>query len=127
MNTEKVTGWRKTLPAALMLGAGLLFVEQLPAAADPPPHARAYGYRWNQTQYRDNDRRDWNDRWNSRDNNRGRNDRGRWDRWDRDRNDRWDNGNRPRSQGNSSWDYRDSDGDGVRNRWDRSPYNRYRR
>jgi len=106
-SVNNVSWWNKGAAMVGLLGAGLVIAGGVPAFADPPDHARAYGYRQN----RDRDRYDhtWSE--HSR--------RKRRDRYDND----WNASYRNRER---SWAYRDSDGDGVRNGRDRYPMNRHR-
>jgi hypothetical protein len=110
---------KKTFSTALGLGAvlslGLLFADIAPAAAAPPAHARAYGYRRNQRtrrMYRPASTI-WPRTTRTRRGMRDRDGDGIRNRWDRDRD---NDGIRNR------WD-RDRDNDGVRNRRDRYPNN----
>ena len=41
---------------AAAMGCGLLAADAHPAAADPPSHAKAWGWRRNQSNYRDDQR-----------------------------------------------------------------------
>ena len=113
--TNRVNRWNKSVATVGLLGAGLLIIGNVPALADPPDHAPAYGYR----RVKDDDRYDHKrDRWNEHSRRNRRDYNARYNRYD---NYSWDSNYR-----NRSWAYRDSDGDGVRNGRDRYPMNRHR-
>lgn len=124
MNTRT----RVSLGMGALLGLGLLVADVAPAAAAPPPHARAHGYYRNSPASRDFDRDgipDHRDRDIDNDgvlNSRDRDDYSRRT-WSSRSNYRRDFDR----DGVRNWRDRDRDNDGVRNRYDRNDYNRHRR
>jgi len=108
---NSLSWWSKGVATAGLLATGLVIAGSIPALADPPDHARAYGYRRNSDRDRNDHRgNDWKRVRRNDHNRRYRDDYEAHDYRNRDR----------------SWAYRDSDGDGVRNGRDRYPTN-YRR
>ena len=100
--------FRNGIALTALVGAGVLMAGVAPAFADPPDHAPAYGYR---------------DHRNNQDNDRSyRERRAEEQRRERERRAEAQRERYRRSHSSTtSWAYRDSDGDGVRNGRDRYP------